>query len=639
MARAPKAPPSIEEEEPVEDDFEDRAFDPSAASLVDEEGNPLDPTQAGEWLSGRLGGHGIGNPHPQNTKIRTQLAQTPVAACAVEGAYQYQVEKTDPASGDAHIIGTMPLTTTMPEFVRRFIDAMPEEGDDAAEFFFTPLNKAGVKVGVEPGKPYAMVPIPWHHIDLKRAREQQRKVAGDPQAMLLQMLQQQVRDAQNAAMQARAEAAAAAARAETAREEAAKERLAHAQTMGADISQMYQKVGTAQTEMLSGAAKSIEERAKTEREERRADAEERVKLARAEADAKVEAIKAEANARAEAAKLEIELKVKQMEADAKVRIAELELKAAEAKAKVEAERLQYEKDRDRDDKRWAQERADAEKRRQDERDADQKRADAEQKRADAHALSMEKIRTDAMALQQRAMDNERAGQKEYLTLMVGLLEKQQKAESGGKFGVVGEVLNALGMTPMEALEKGRELLNSAGTGGLAETIAKGIFDLGQEIVKRLPAAEEGDEEEEEGEEEEEEEETRQIEEKRRVEAETAPQKKKRDPVPLETFLEKSSAEPLKEATLPPPPAISLEEVRQGRAAVESLVQRLAGTTINGWGAAIASGKDIGDFVRYVQRVGLDRAMEGQDVDVEGVAMALEQLGLFEGPVPREGAKS
>lgn len=321
------------------------------------------------------------------------------------------------------------------------------------------------------------------------------------------------------------------------------------------------------------------------------------------------------------------------------------------KEAVENRRLELERETNRqkdeiERRRLEQERED--NRRRDDQARRDKLDAEEQARQRTHQLSMEQMRTDALKAAQESLERARQQDKEYLTNNLALI-RERNGEGGGnknKLGIIGEILDATDMTPMDALEKVKGLLGGEGVGGLGSTIVGELGKTLREVIKRLPQGEE------QGEEEEEEDEEEDTQEEPAPPPKKEPKKieKKPDGPGLSAFIGGApalpvSATPVVEATstpvaitpvpaqptAPPPP---LAEIKAGRTATEALIDRLEGVEHAAWGATIMGGKDVDVFVRYVQKVGLDAALEGYGIDPEALATALKDLGLFDGDVPR-----
>jgi hypothetical protein len=663
MPRRLPPPPTDED-----DDFPD-----------EEDENPLDADRQVEavkegmrgFFQDALGGPGFGDPRRGRdpTEMVDQLNTAPVIAGtdAMEGAQAWLIEKRNEATGQADYLGTAPLKVSYAVFIRRFLPSMPNRGDDPAQFYFTPIDKSGAKVGAL-GQPH-VVNIPWDNVILREIRSAQ-PAQTDP---VLGVVQQMLEEARRAQAAAESRAAQAEAAARLAQADAVKVQLSHSAQVANDVTAAYQGVAKTQSDLMTGvlttreslerearARRMEEDKAERERrdEERKAadaarqseiaqrkiEADARVAELKAEAEARVTAMKAEADARLQEARLAAQLREKEIEAKIKAEEGRIESERlrmaqerAEALARIKEEADERRRERQEAEQRWleAQRREDdrrkderdrEEARRKDERDAEAARRADEEKRRNEFALQMETIRKDARKDEADRAEAERRRQDEHARMMLGLIEKQ-KGDGGGDFGVFGKVLDALNLSPGDALEKAKEFL---GGGSLGQTIAQGLLDLGKEVVKRMPV---GDGEEEEEEEEEEE----QIEERKPRQItgppklpQSVPQRKATPKVaePAEPPPASSASATVRPREPSSGAAIPLALVREGRQAVDALVERLEGADPDVWSEKIMDGNDVDALVRYVQRVGLRSALDDTDVDPEKVGAALVKLGLF-----------
>ncbi len=284
----------------------------------------------------------------------------------------------------------------------------------------------------------------------------------------------------------------------------------------------------------------------------------------------------------------------------------------------EDQRRKDEQDREERRRQWE------EQLRKDELARKEKLEAEERDRAREHQRQLETMRTEMLKADQERQERERTRDKEHLALTISLLEKRFASESGksdNKFGVIGEILDGLGMTPTDALAKAKEIMEGGGAAGLGVTIVSEISKTVREVIKRLPQAEdEEDEEDEEEEDEETEEGEEDAEEPKKIE-------QKMDSPQLEDFLTKRTPEPV--PVTPAAPAAPLAEMKAGRSAISGMVDRLAGAPEEKWGELIMSGNDVDALVKHIGRVGLVKALEGHEIDAAKVGEALVKLGLFE----------
>ena len=670
--RKPPEDPLPDDQEDIEEEQADGALD----GMFDEDR----PLTTG-WLRERLGGVGVDDPRlvAKKTQLLDRLYNTPIfAAAEVEGAEQWLIEKRNDTTGQADFLGQAHLKISLPTFIEKYLPAMPKKGEDAADFYFTPMDKLGNKLGT-PGKPHTLS-IPWFNEFLLKARERTSTdsiLGGGDNAVAALLLKQ---NEELGARLARAEERAA-----QAQEASVKAQLQRSESIQQDLGAMYAQVGKIQNEgftsVLTAQERMALDREKREDERRRREEEERkagLERLREETKAERERIKAETEAALAKQRADADAALDRQKADNAARIAEIDKKAEleakridaeieKAKAATQVERDRIRDDRDREDRR----RVEVDKERQDARDREEKRQADDRARRDAlesserarrdamdatererardHALAMEKMRQEALADARAALQREGDRQKEHQTLIIGTL----KGESGGNgLGILGKVFDALGMTPSDAMEKAKEFLSGESSVGIE--IVKGISELGKEVIKRLPAPDDDEE----GDEEEEEEEAAEVEAKRRARRkkrkaledkqaaadDAKKQEKKEVEVPTETT-ETSSGPSLEDfmarrtpdgpeavsGVVPPAPAIPLAEARAGRDAAARLVERLKAATPDTWGAAVMASDDVDALLRYVGRVGLLRALDGQDIDIPKVGETLVALSLFPAP--------
>lgn len=614
---------------------------------------------------------------------------SPIATTEVAGAAKWRVDKVDEIAAATNTLGECPLKMSTPAFINRFFSAMPEPGQPPAEFHLLPLDAAGRRVGASGA--HSIVRIPAEHVVLMQLRariaeQRQQQVQQNTSGAgptVIELLQTQLAQQQEALRRAQENATLAAARADEERRALVDQRTAHASQMAGEVSSVYGDITRVQREAMMTVQTSQADAARAERErlleERKAEREER----RMQHEAEMARVKAEADARLAMAKLEADIKSKEIElriatakAEAEARVAEAKLaaeaKAAETKFLIESERNRMADERTQREAREALERTQRETREALERAEREKREDraereraaaaaAESERQKAFQLSMEKMRTDALEAAQKRLDADREDQraaaerenlraKEHLTLMAGLAERTAalSAGGGGRFGLLGEVLSEFDMKPKDLIEKAKELLHpaEASGGGLGETIAKGIFDLAREVVKRLPEpsdVEEEEEEEEDGEVEElpEEPPAPRVPAKRQK---ALPENAPAQTIPplggkgdrVAALLRKEEPAPAVEATttaLVPNEfkVIDLAAARKLREALEAFAAALDGATDDTWPALV--GEHIGshaELLGTLKTQGLTRAFEGFDIDINKLHAVLTDLGLAEG---------
>lgn len=619
----PPPPPDLHEDLDAEDEaYQDRDI-PST--------DPTDP----DWFRQQLGATLFGNPRDGNdrTKTLSNLSTAPVVSAAgIEGADRWLVEIRNHETGQADYLGEMPLSATPPQVLRRFLDAMPtKEGQPSAEIYFKALDKTGTKIGTA-SKPDGVFTVPWHNPILRELLKERAAQTPPPTetgllAAYLQKQLEQEREDRRAAQQRADEAARVAREMEQA---LLKQRLDHAANMQNDIGAAYQQVSKTQADGLTGLM-SVQERMTLEREKRE---EERLRREREEEDRRRqrerdqyeedrrrreeerrderERLRAEAQSAVEKVKAEAEARKAEITAQLELERARIAAEVEKSRLAAEAERLRIQEERRLDDQR-----------RRDEQERRDKLDAIERERAREFTVSMEKIRTEALAAERERMASEARRQEQHTTAMLGLIEKQHGG--GHKLGVIGELLDTLGMPLSDLLEKGKELIGGGATTSTAVAVIEGLGSVAREFIKRLPMPEEdegdGDEEEEtEGE----------------VEEAPAPRRRRVRQIEQQEYLPepapKGTALPAVidrhfEAAESPDKVLPLAERKAGRKAVESLVDRLE--KAEDWRVAVMDGQDVDALVRYIGLVGLNKALEGYDVDAERLGAVLVELGLFE----------
>lgn len=621
----PPSPRPDEDFDALDEDMEDRSFG-------DLPSDPSDPN----YFRAHLGATLFGNPRDANdrTKMPDNLATAPVVSAAgIEGAERWLVEARNHDTGQADYLGEMPLTATPAQVIKRFLDAMPtKDGQPSAEIYFKALDKTGTKIGTAT-KPDGMLVVPWHNPTLRELLKE--KAAQNPppsgSEMLVAFLQKQLDQEREDRKAERVAAEEAKKQAREMEQALLKQRLDHAANMQNDLGAAYSAVNATQKEgftslmttserMALEREKREEERLRREREEEdrrrlreRDSYEEERKRREEERKDERERLRAENLAALERVKAEADLRLK--EAETRLRLEEAKIAAEvekeRARALAETERLRSERERE------AQQRKDEQERR-DKLDA------AERERAREFAISMEKIRTDALAAAEKRMDGEAKRQEEHTRLMLGLIEKQSGA-GGHKLGPLGEVLDMFGLTIPEVIEKAKGFIGGDSK-SMGVAMIEGLGSVAQEFIKRLPPPDGYDDEDDDGEEEEEQQPTprRRVAPPRRQIEEKAPEIPSA-PIPaLERAL--VNATPAEQEA---ENAIPLEDRKAGRQAVQALVDRLEDADPAKWGEAVMNGKDLDALVRYLGLVGLRRALEGYEIDPEAVGKVLVELGLFE----------
>jgi hypothetical protein len=375
--------------------------------------------------------------------------------------------------------------------------------------------------------------------------------------------------------------------------------------------------------------------------------------------------------------------------------------AAEEKAREDRRR---EDERIREERRTAEERAREERKREDdmrmrERDREkeerrmeierqEKAAAAERERDRDFRASMEKIREEALNRQQALLKEDAERQREHTKMMLSLVESRNGGGgSGNKLGVIGEVLDTLGMTPGDLMEKAKEFL-SGDAKSIGVTVVEQIGTIAAKVLEMSSkAGEEVEEEEEEGEEEddaadndaadaeadaedaEDRERVRQARIKRRqAAAEAAKAAKAAEVAKAADVAKKKEQKRLAEKldpnilgagnvteaeaelvpvsgdsesveaaivlTTAPAQVIDLQELRVARSTVEMLVEKVAGAAPERWPGLVMEVPDPGPFINYVRRVGADEAFADHDVNLDALCLALAPL--FGGETPRKG---
>lgn len=642
--RPPTAPPPLDLEDEEEGD------DPNFDDFQPEDEEPL----TRRWLQERLGAGGVGDPRDNDrpTGLHARISETPaMAAAGIEGAAQWQIEKRNDETGEADWLGYAHLGITLRGFIRKFLESMPMPGEPAVTFYFTALDAVGTRIG-PPGKPTGKLNVPADNeilLDLRTA--QRARAAGVPgggseAGLVFTMLQQQISNLQAELKQERVRAQAEAAKIEALREAAYAERAGQGAAIRDDLSSAYRGLADTQKSMMGGVVDQVTAAANAERIRLQSTLDMEKMRLQADSEAKLALTKAEAEARVAQLKIEADLRAK-----------EIELKIQESKDATERERQRIEREDERRRAERAEERVREDQRRADERAAeDRRRQDAAQADRE-HMLALEKLRAEGMAVQTAAismqrelMASESQRGREHITLLASVLEKSRAQEgSGNKLGVIGEILDATGMTPGDAITHVKSLLGGT---TLGTTIAQGITDVLKEVVKRLPAAE--DELIEEAEENE------WVEEPAPRQIETAPApvpvrtptpKPKPDPVPnkgpgLEAYLtqatEPDTAEPAQARSKDPAsssPAsaatIPLPQLRAARSALFDLIESLGSETDpTKWPDIILGLDNLDAVVTLVSTIGLrsallDSGVDVEDLDILALRRALIETGLFD----------
>jgi len=660
--------------DPLDDDFDDEGMF----------GDGDEPVTA-DWLRERLGASGVRDPRESQarTKLRDRIDRTPIMAAAeTEGAVQWLIERRNDKTGEADWVGYAHLEISLPMFIDQFYESMPDKGDQAAEFYFTPIDKRGGKLGA-PGKPQTFT-VPWNNVillEVRKARGDQPgnlsgtdgvvKLLLDERRALGERLsksEQRAHEVQEAWVKAQIESA-----------KATNNEMAGAYARVSEIQEKgFVSVLSAQDRMALDREKREETGRQRDRDERTA-ALERLKE---EAKADRERIKAENDAALE--RMRAETAARQAEIEAKVRLDEkrIEAEIEKAKAAAQAERERARDDREREEARRASEdqrRAEEREREETRRMQDQARRETleanESARREAaaerareldreYALSLEKMRQESLAAAKDSLERESVRARDHQTLIVSTLKERYGDQGGSGLGIVGKMLDTFGLTPADAIEKARELMGNESSIG-AELI-KGITELGKEVVKRLPAPEDFEDEEDDDDYDTEDEEAAEAvrerdQRRRRIEARRQRQIAKdqgaataavaRAPTAaaaepevsgpdLDAFLAKRTPDPEPDeegedapATpdLPAAPVLPLAEAKAGRDAVASMVERLEAEKPEHWGNAVLAAEDTDDLLRYIGLVGLIRALDGYDIDVAAVGETLVALGLFDAP--------
>lgn len=642
--------------------FADRAFEDSEEEdeeeVEEEESGPRGGDGEG-WFLKKLGPEGMGSPHP--SRLRDDLAGTPMHACSVAGADKWQVERLNPDTGDTESLGTCYLKITLTSFIKQFFDSMPEEGDDAATFYLTPLDKAGRRLG-SPGEPYGVQIIPWDNITLQKLRDamprrsRRGRGAGEPGNEMLALMREQMNALAERLAAAEKAAAEERRRADDQREKALLERANYQNSMHSDLSVAYAGLSKVQQESMAGVAKTASELAAEQaRAERDARAADRERL-RAEAEADRARLKAEAEAAAERERIRANAEIEKVKAEAMVRAeeakAQIALRQAEIQAQVEQARIHAENER----LRWERERENERQRAKEEAEARRALAIEDATRAREHALSMEKIRTESADRAERYAKEHRESQDKYFTLMVQTLQTQHSDK--GKLGVIGDVLETLGLTPAEALAQAKEMFGGGGGGGkgIGVAIIEAISGVTRDLIKAGAGAGAVSEDEEDETDETDEAETE----------EAAPEEPQPEPEPepkpklkrltvkgpdLNAFANAKvpaepdavvTSEPMPDAPppvavqallAPPPPPVNLAEQKAARDAVAAFVEKITDQPPEKWGGILME-CDVQVLVAQINKAGLAATFEGHDVALDKLTQVLLDMGLFAGSVPQ-----
>lgn len=599
------------------------------------------------------------DPHADALSSRRRPVQPRGPLATFDGVADHErwrVEVNHPDSGRMVHAGDIHADATEAEFVRKFLARIPEEPGETVSFYLTPISSAGKSL--HPGGPYRTVTydaLSAEVVRQRRAPDEQgglgglfgggaRGGASTTEIGMLGLMQQQLEAANRRAELLEASTQAA-------RDQLERERLALlnrreelSNSVATDLSEAYRGVHDAQRKLVEEHTKTAtggmtdllrvqRELAEAERERLKAEkAEERERL-KAEKEADVARIRAEAALQEARLTAETNLKIAQIQAEVakaqleaqarKEEAAERRREEAERAEKMELQRMRFDKERE-----------DA---RRDERAAIEKRAEEAEKQRIAFAAEQDRQRS------------------QHWDLMVMQLEKQNKSEaSGSKLGVVGDVLDLLGMTPAELLAQGKALLSGGESRGAAVAIVDAVAKLGEALINRIPPGgdeeEEEDEDDEEGEEEEVEERPprtarpapRQITERRdaaltgfsRQDQDAREAREAREAVPriAETREQPAAAPPQAPAAPAPPtgPALPDEEVRAGRDAVAALVERLEGAALGDWVAIVSSVGADTPLIDYLGKVGVRRALTdaGAPEHADTLTQVLRNLGLL-----------
>lgn len=607
--------------------------------------DPSDPS----WLANQLGAAGLFNPRASNdrTQVKANLATTPVVSAAgIEGADRWLVEIRNHETGQADYGGEMPLTSTPGQVIRRFLNSMPNKaGDPPAELYFKALDKTGAKLGTAT-KPDGTFSVPWHSPVLADIRELVARQTPPPATsganeQIVAILKEMAAQAREDAKLAEERRLQAEKEAREAERLALKQRLDHASALNSDVGAMYSAVNKTQetgfTALMSAQERAAAEREKREEERLRREHEAEERRRQRERDQNEEErkrreeerreerdrLRAENQAALDRVRAEADARVKEMELRARLEEAKIsaEVEKAKAHALAETERLRLERERD-------------DARRKEERDRQDRLDTAERERAREHQRDMEKIRTDAMDAAQKRLEAEAKRGEEHTRLVISLLEKHQGG--GHKLGPLGEILDMVGLTIPELIEKGKNLLGGEATKSVAVAVVESLGGIAQEVIKRLPQPQEEFEDDEVDEEDVEED----------VEPPTVRRRRtpKKEPRQIEASDETQTSGTVsvmeralagvaeaQQAQAEPDSVIPLDERRAGRLAVSALVDRLDGVERAQWPAAVMDGRDLDVLVRYVGIVGLRRALADHDINAEEVGKVLVELGLFPSP--------
>lgn len=579
-----------------------------------------------------------------------------MAAAGIEGATQWQIEKRNDETGEADWLGYAHLGITLRQFIRKFLVSMPAKGEPAATFYFTALDALGTRIGA-PGKPTGKLNIPWNNeilLDLFAARQPRAGLGGEGDSsagMVFALLQQQLANTRNELQQERLARKEEAARIDALKDAAYQERQNQGRAVQDDLSKAYSGLAITQKEMMGGVVDQVTAAANAERLRLQSTLEMEKMRLQAEADAKIALLKAESDARLAQQKIEADLRAK-----------EIELKIQESKDAVAREQQRLDREDERRRAERVEERAREDQRRADERAAEDRRRSEAAAADREHSLALERLRAEGVAMQTQALgmqrdvlSNEKERAREHLTLLASIMEKQRAPEGGNKLGIIGEILDATGMTPGEALSQFKGMLGGT---TLGTTIAQGFTDVLKEVVKRLPASDGlgPDDDDDDGDDKwVEEPPPRQIEARSKTIVAAAQVVK---PVPLPKPVQRNTGPGLdaylSQATEPEPDAVDPADDAEDQAAAASVTEALSlpqlkaarstlltmvgmlesEKTHSKWPDLILNLDDLDAAVALVSAEGLRKALHGAGADVEeldlpAMRVALIETGLFD----------
>lgn len=605
--------------------------------LPDREVPAAEAQPPSDWFDrlNRPGADPFGPVRRDATKPAARLnIEAPLVTCDIDDASAWEVELHDPGEPLPESVGLIHINAGLREFIRHFYASMPKEGDRPAQFLLHPVNTLGQRLN--PGAPYQTFRVSSNHTVLREMRAAGispetpgRSGGGGELSAVIELLREQA-----AAERLRAEAAEKRAEAERARADAERnalleQRIGQSTIIATDMSDAYRAVGEAQRRAHEEALKASTtgmgdilkfqaETATAERERKaqeRAEERERERLAREE---ERERARLDREEERERRREEAAAERERLRQEGETRRAEINAQIEKARIDAQAERERLDRERDREDARRDAERLREEARQERERDRER-----------AHLAALETLRQEALEreLSRTSADDDR--RREHFNLMLATIKERQAAEGGaGSLGILSGVLKEFGMTPAEALLKGKELFDSfaGGGGGIGVEIVKGLTELATKVVETIgnAAAEEDDEEEEEESEE--------------PEKRERPPKKKPE-IDINKLGKNPPADAVETRALPDPRATveqpvieskaDLELVRVGRGLFGDLVDQIEDKGFSEWGSVIMAGDSAG-LVTFANKVGLIAACEGLDIDVGMLGKALSDLGM---PVP------